>query len=931
MRSQRVSGILALLLAFFTLLPFALHAQNGTLTGRVVDGQSGAPVVTALVTATNESGRDAGSAMTNLDGRYQMALPAGTYSIAISAMGYGTQGLTSTVQVVAGGTVTADLSVARRAFELAPVVVSVGRTYEKALTAPAHVEVVSDLQIQSRPTFTPVDHLRSVPGVDVITQGVQSTNVVVRGFNNIFSGALHTLTDNRIAGVPSLRVNVMSFVPTTDADIERMEVVLGPGAALYGPNTANGVLHMITRSPLGESGSSVSVMGGERSALGAAFRTSQRVSDRFGVKLSGSFLRAEEWVYVDPTEAQEQAKFASNMDFWRQDLMRAVDGIDAAEADRRIALIGNRDYDIERWGGELRADWAMADNATAIFSAGLSSAGKQIELTGLGAGQVQDWRYSYLQARLNWDRMFAQVYLNQSNAGETYLLRNGAPIVDRSTLLVAQVQRGASLGTRQRFTYGIDFLRTNPETEGTINGIYEDDDQTTEVGAYLQSETQLTSRLNLVIAGRIDDHSALPDQIFSPRAALVFEPVDGQVFRLTFNRAFSTPSSLNQFLDLGTAMPASLAGASQLGYSIRVQGTGTTGFQFQQPGGGYLMRSPFTPAQMGGPATLLPAQGLAFWGAAVQVVAQQAQLPAPVVGYLLSLQPTPAEVGTSYSANPTSGVAAPISTLMLPKVSPIREETQSTIELGYKGLVSDRFLLAADLWYSQRKNLVTPLTVQTPFVTLTGADLQAYLVPRLVQIGVPQANAQAIAAGMASVPLGVISSADVNANGAQLLTTYTNVGDDVDLWGADLSATYLLTDQWSLSGSASFVNENLFETERGEQVFLNAAKTKGSVALNYRNQASGLDTEVRLRFSGEYPASSGVYAGTACLAGAPITAEGCVDAFTLLDLNLSYRLPMHSAATLQVGIQNAANSRFRSFPGVPEVGRMGIIRLRYDF
>ena len=84
----------------------------------------------------------------------------------------------------------------------------------------------------------------STPGVDIITQGVQSTNVVVRGFNNIFSGALYTLTDNRMAGVPSLRVNVMHFVPTTDEDLQRMEVVLGPGSALYGPNTANGVLHL---------------------------------------------------------------------------------------------------------------------------------------------------------------------------------------------------------------------------------------------------------------------------------------------------------------------------------------------------------------------------------------------------------------------------------------------------------------------------------------------------------------------------------------------------------------------------------------------------------------------------------------------------------------------------------------------------------------
>lgn len=59
---------------------------------------------------------------------------------------------------------------------------------------------------------------------------------MVRGFNNIFSGGLLTLTDNRIARVPSLRLNAYNFIPVTNDDIERIEVVLGPGSAVYGPS-----------------------------------------------------------------------------------------------------------------------------------------------------------------------------------------------------------------------------------------------------------------------------------------------------------------------------------------------------------------------------------------------------------------------------------------------------------------------------------------------------------------------------------------------------------------------------------------------------------------------------------------------------------------------------------------------------------------------
>src|SRR5690606_30032996 len=133
------------------------------------------------------------------------------------------------------------------------------------------------------------------------------------------------------------------------------------------------------------------------------------------------------------------------------------------------------------------------------FQSGITNVSSGIELTGLGAAQVEDWRYTYYQTRFNWNRLFAQVYLNQSDAGETFLLRTGQPIVDESTLLVGQIRHGFSPIARQSFTYGVDYFRTNPQTRGTINGMYEDEDKTTEVGAYVQSETALHPKFDLVL------------------------------------------------------------------------------------------------------------------------------------------------------------------------------------------------------------------------------------------------------------------------------------------------------------------------------------------------------------------------------------------------------------------------------------------------
>src|SRR5690606_9004736 len=238
------------------------------------------------------------------------------------------------------------------------------------------------------------------------------------------------------------------------------------------------------------------------------------------------------------------------------------------------------------------------------------------------------------------------------------------------------------------FTYGGDILYTVPETNGTINGIYEDDDETTEIGGYLQWEWAVDPKFDVVLAGRVDDHSALPDPIFSPRAALVFKPAPNQALRATFNRAFSTPSSLNQFLDLPSAAPD--PGLAALGYSVRVQGTGRDGFQSEQPDGSYLMRSPFTP---GDPAALVPANAALCWTGAVA----GGQAPGAIAERTAANLPSTARwalaaVATA-SLRPATGklVAAPPCS----RVAPSRESAPASLEAGYRGVIADRLLLAA--------------------------------------------------------------------------------------------------------------------------------------------------------------------------------------------------------------------------------------------
>ena len=132
----------------------------------------------------------------------------------------------------------------------------------------------------------------------------------------------------------------------------------------------------------------------------------------------------------------------------------------------------------------------------------------------------------------------------------------------------------------------------------------EESDNIDEIGAYVQSETDILPQVKLLAAGRADYHNHLSDIVLSPRVALAFQPDDDHNFRLTYNRAFNTPGTSNLFLDILSTEDAYQLGAnfeSALGFrpniDIRAQGVPSdSGFTFRRyTDGRPLFRSPFAP------------------------------------------------------------------------------------------------------------------------------------------------------------------------------------------------------------------------------------------------------------------------------------------------------------------------------------------------
>ena len=928
---------------------------EGTLSG-VVKGPEGEAILGANIVLVGDALPD-GKVGTATDeyGHFRLeGLPIGEYQLSVTHIGY--RALMREGVGIVGGEQELMLTLETGIIFLDQNVVSASRRQEKVLEAPASVAIVEAAEIRNRPALSVAEHIRDLPAVDFSQTGLAQSNVVVRGFNNVFSGALLTLTDNRIARVPSLRLNAYNFIPVTNDDIERIEVVLGPGAALYGPNSANGVMHIITHSPFTSAGTNVNVGLGERSVRKAGMRHAGTAGDRLGYKVSAQYYTGMDWEYEDPEEVRARA---ANPD------------------------IPPRNFDIERQSAEARLDYRASDDLTAILSAGYNK-GDQIELTGLGAGQAQDWAYNYVQLRLLYKNWFAQVFQNGSDAGDTFTLRDGNPIVDKSKLTAFQLQHSAALGARQRFTYGVDVLLTRPDTEGTITGRNEDYDQTNEFGAYVQSETALSEMLDLVVALRYDDHNSIPEGEISPRAGLVFKPQETQILRLTYNHAFSTPSSSNLYLDIRSSQDPFGLGATfapVLGFApaidLRAQGTYREdmggGWTFARSGNGRpQFRSSFAPVAGMDPADFIdlgdPVFTNVMWGlgrggvlsalntdlflglaaiqigelqgldqAAAETAAQQllggldALLPAQLTGLdnaLLMLNLEKVAAGDPAPFDPVADVI---------DVPLTRSTTTETFELGYKGIVGERLVVAADLYHTRIKDFVSPIQVQTPNVFLDpnslgaalgasvgealteNAELAAAVAP-LDNMQVPgtlsgNGNGSPVdeivalfAGGAAGIPFGTVTPEQAYDPTA-IIMTYRNFGE-INLNGLDVSLAYFPSDQWSLTGSYSYVDKTLFEKVDGiADIALNAPGNKFKVGTSYTFDQQQLTLGAQWRYVGAFRQESGVFVGD-------------VDAYSLLDLNASCLLPFGSNLRLGVDVSNALDTKHRTFIGAPEIGRL---------
>ncbi|HEY7482079.1 MAG TPA: TonB-dependent receptor plug domain-containing protein, partial [Gemmatimonadales bacterium] len=252
-------SLLTTLAAFAVPTPAAAQ-ETGTVSGTVTRAADGGALSSVSVSIP-EIGL---STITGTNGNYTLRrVPVGPQTVVFRWLGY----RPTEVQVVveADRTVTADAALEAVVISLGEIVVEgASRGPERIVEAPAAISVVPQEVLQNvAVTGQAPMALQSVPGVDIVQSGVNDFNVNARGFNSSLNRRVLTLQDGRDLSIAFLGSQEWNGMTQPLDDLGKVEMVRGPGSALYGANAFSGVINITTPEAREVLGSKLTIAGGE--------------------------------------------------------------------------------------------------------------------------------------------------------------------------------------------------------------------------------------------------------------------------------------------------------------------------------------------------------------------------------------------------------------------------------------------------------------------------------------------------------------------------------------------------------------------------------------------------------------------------------------------------------------------------------------------
>ena len=707
---------------FFLTIQLTL-AQN-TISGKVVDSenQEAIPGANVIVIGSNTG------AVADFDGNFTLNTSAEfPLTIEVSYVGYSSQSLevTSLDQEI-----VVSLSFGQNLNE---IVISASRRSEKILDAPASVSILSTEDIENTANVNdPVRNLINIPGLQFQQQSANSINFEMRAGSGVFGTSVFPLLDYRFLQSPASGSFFAFQSGLSNLDIERIEIVRGAASALYGPGVESGVVHFFSKKAIDKPGTSVELIGGNLSTLQGAIRHAFANDKKtFGFKINAQYKKGDEFS-LDPVEdagflAQINGATANGI------FQPIVSGnrIDPAQVPSTPILTRSEidpDGDGNAYLNEYETFMANAhlefrpnDKTDAVISGGINSGNGLInQAQGPGYAAGNDY---WGQARIRSGGFFGQLSYTANDGGSEnapfYLYLSAQRIITKRSALDIQLQY--SFDTENfldsNFTFGADYRDIGADSENTLFGINDGSNDYINYGVYGQGTSRFSDKLDLTYALRYDKLNFIDKGKIAPRIALVFKPNAKNSFRVTYNEAVFGPSALETYVDFPVQIQApGILDVWLSGQTLAQNFDPNAPIEVVGSGGQVYLPANTTDWPLAVPYGAVAGQVLPALYQGVAANPGYAPLLPLVQNFFSTYQPSGTS-GTIQGYNAFNGTPMPQA---VGTPSALLGTTTSW-EVGYKGLLGDKFAIGLDV-YTFARTGSTQFTAIGPTFRLTGAE-----------------------------------------------------------------------------------------------------------------------------------------------------------------------------------------------------------------
>jgi iron complex outermembrane receptor protein len=403
-------------------------------------------------------------------------------------------------------------------------VTSVSRRPQSLIQAPAAIQVITSEDIRRFGATSLPEALRLADNLEVAQINAHDWAISARGFNADLANKLLVLIDGRAVYTPLYGGVLWNVQDYPLSDIDRIEVISGPGGTLWGANAVNGVINIITKSARDTQGLHAEAAGGNK--------LDDQEELRYGAEpVAGLYLRA----YGEYTGRSHEVTTsgASALDAWQVGRSGFRVDDDATLRDR-LTLQGDLYHGVEDAGGVGEED--------------------------LSGGNILG-RWTHLAP--NGSSMSLQVYYDHTYLSQPYPASPAAPpyytgfpataLADDLNTDDAQFQYQFTAGLRQQFIWGLEYRATQELDEGLFVRFLPPHLDQNLYSGFLQDQITLLPAMSLIVGSKLE-HNAYTGFEVEPNVRWQWNPEPQQLLWAAVSRAVRTPSRYDRDLLVPTGL-----------------------------------------------------------------------------------------------------------------------------------------------------------------------------------------------------------------------------------------------------------------------------------------------------------------------------------------------------------------------------------------